>query len=94
MGIIIVCRLLHDYDALLLVAYYQLTIMCSIPTVFIQPMQTCIQHEAVDLLYSFMHSASLVFKYRQRHGPNSLQATTCAHCSTPTNSDRHTQQYS
>ena len=46
------------------------------------------------LLYSFMHSASLVFKYRQRHGPNSLQATTCAHCSTPTNSDRHTQQYS
>ena len=90
---IIVCRLLHD-DALLLVAYYQLTIMCSIPTVFIQPMQTCIQHEAVGLLYSFVHSSSFVFKYLQGYGPNSLQATTCAHCSTPTNSDRHTQQYS
>jgi len=36
--IIIVCRLLHHDDDLLLVAYYQLTIMCSIPTVFIQLM--------------------------------------------------------
>jgi len=81
-------RLLHA----LLVAY-QLTTSIS-PTIFIQPMQTCIQHEAVGLLYSFMHSVSLVFKYWQRHGPNSLQATTRAHCSTPTNNVHHTQKYS
>ena len=83
-----VCRLLHA----LLVAY-QLT-MSSLPTIFIQPMQTCIQHEAVGLLYPFVHSVSPVFKYKQRYGSNSLQATTRAHCSTPTNGDRHTQQYS
>ena len=80
-------RLLHA----LLVAY-QLTTSIS-PTIFIQPMQTCIQHEAVGLLYSFMHYVSLVFKYWQRHGPNSLQATTRAHCSTPTNNVHHTQKY-
>ena len=81
--------LLH---ALLLVAYQLITSISS--TVFIQPMQTCIQHEAVGLLYSFMHSVSIVFKYCQRHGPNSLQATTRAHCSTPTNNVHHTQKYS
>jgi hypothetical protein len=87
-------RLLHD-DALLLVAY-QLT-MSSLPTIFIQPMQTCIQHEAVGLLYPFVHSVSPVFKYEQRYGSNSLQATTRAHhCSTPTNNNNvhHTQKYS
>ena len=83
-----VCRLLHA----LLVAYQ--LIMSSLPTIFIQPMQTCIQHEAVGLLYPFVHSVSPVFKYKQRYGSNSLQATTRAHCSTPTNGDRHTQQYS
>jgi len=61
----IVPRLLHDA---LMVAYYLIIIMSSLPTVviFIQPMQACIQHEAVGLLYSFVHSVSLVFKYRQR----------------------------
>ena len=81
--------LLH---ALLLVAYQLITSISS--TVFIQPMQTCIQHEAVGLLHSFMHSSSLAFKYRQRYGPNSLQATTRAPCSTPTNNVHHTQKYS
>jgi hypothetical protein len=67
------------------------------PTIFIRPMQTCIQHEAVDLLYTFVHSSSLVFKYMQGYGPNGLQATTTtrASCSLPINNNaHHTQKYS
>ena len=40
-------------------------------------MQTCVQSEAVCLLYSFMHSSlSPVSKYRERYEQNGLQATT------------------
>jgi len=62
---VVTTRLLHDA---LLVAYQPT--MSSLPTViFIQPMQTCVHHhhEAVGLHYSFVHSASLVFIYRQRY---------------------------
>jgi hypothetical protein len=50
--------------------------------------------EAGDLLYSLMHPPSLVFIYRQRYGPNSLQATARAPCSIPTNNNNvhHTQK--
>ena len=37
-------------------------------------METDVLREAGDLLYPFMHSPSLVSKYRQRYGPNSPQA--------------------
>ena len=62
---VVTTRRLHDA---LLVAYQPT--MSSLPTViFIQPMQTCVHHhhEAVGLHYSFVHSASLVFIYRQRY---------------------------
>ena len=38
-------------------------------------METDVLREAGDLLYPFIHPPSLVSKYRQRYGLNSLQAT-------------------
>ena len=38
-------------------------------------METDVLREADDLLYPFMHSPSLVSKYIERYGPNSLQPT-------------------
>jgi len=64
-----VSRLQHDDDDALLVAYQLIIIiMCSTPVEFIQPMQTCIQCEAVDLLYSFIHPPSShgLKKYKRR----------------------------
>ena len=58
-----VSRLQHA----LLVAYQLIIIMCSTPVEFIQPMQTCIQREAVDLLYSFIHPPSHGLKKKRRY---------------------------
>ena len=57
-------------------------------------MQTCVQCEAGDLLYSFMHSSSLVSKYREKYGLNGLQATACSSGSIPTNNNnvQHTSR--
>ena len=47
----------------------------AILLLMIMMMETDVLREAGDLLYPFMHSPSLVSKYRQRYGPNSLQPT-------------------
>ena len=63
---IIVCRLLHDDDVLLLVAYYQ-PIVSIIPRIFIVCMQMCAQSEVDDPLYPFMHPSSLGSKYIEKY---------------------------
>ena len=47
---------------------------CSIPTKT-QHVQTRVQREAVCLLYSLMHSSSLVSKYKERYALPGPQAT-------------------
>ena len=83
-----VSRLLHN--ALLLVAYYQPRIGHPPKKIFTQHVQTWVQREAGNLLYSFMHSPSPGSNYRERYGLNGLQATACSPGSIPTNNEQLT----
>jgi hypothetical protein len=54
------------------------------PMVFTQWVQeACVQREAADLLFLFIHPSSPGSKYTRRSPQNSLQATTWWWCSPP-----------